>query len=255
MWPKTPVLWPLAFVALVCAVVGYGLGASKYTTELRKVTGVTETLQAAPEGPPADVTKEQIQAASANLYRGLSIDRVFGFIFLVTFGFTMFALCIDTEIRWALTGFMTVGLLGTVAILINQQTLFFPAFLQSILTLTPSASPQFYLGVVFIWLVLMGISLVTIRFHYVKIESNEVFVVGGLLEGQRRFPTLQMKYEKDVSDVIEYYLPFVHSGRLILQFPSLEDRIVLDNVLNIDKVIIQLNELSSNLRVNSGLHR
>jgi hypothetical protein len=251
MWPKTPMLWPVAFVALVCAIVGYTVGASAHTDELRQVTGITDTLDREPAGPPAGVTKEQIQAESAKVYAGLRIDRVFGFIFLVTFGFCMFALCIDTEIRWALMAFLGIGLLVTILILIDERVKFLPGFFHSLLTLTPSASPQFYMGIAFVWALLMLISLVTIRFHYVKIESNEVFVVGGLLEGQKRFPTIQMKYQKDVSDVIEYYMPFIHSGRLILSFPAMEDRIILDNVLNIDKVIEQLNVLSSDLRVDS----
>ncbi len=249
MWPKTPVMWPMAFMALICAIVGYTVGASAHTAKLREVTGITETLAPVQGGPPADVTKEQIQEASAKLYSGLRIDRVMGFIFLVVFAFCAFALCIDTEIRWALMAFLGIGLLITIVILLDQNLKFLPGFFRSLLTLTPSASPQFYLAIFFIWLVLMLISLITIRFHYVKIEANEVFVVGGLLEGQKRFPTIQMKYQKDVSDVIEYYLPFVHSGRLILSFPTMDDRIVLDNVLHIDKVIEQLNELSSGLRV------
>ncbi len=239
----------MATMALICAIVGYTVGASAHTAKLREVTGISETLAPVEGGPPEGVTKEQIQEASAKLYAGLRIDRVMGFIFLVFFAFCMFALCIDTEIRWALMAFLGIGLLITIVLLVDERTKFLPGFFRSLLTLTPSASPQFYLAIFFIWLVLMLISLVTIRFHYVRIEENEVFVVGGLLEGQKRFPTFQMKYQKDVSDVIEYYLPFVHSGRLILSFPSLDDRIVLDNVLHIDKVIEQLNELSSGWRV------
>ena len=95
----------------------------------------------------------------------------------------------------------------------------------------------------------MILTLGVVRFHYVKIESNEVIVVGGLLERQQRYPTLRMHYSKDVSDVLEYYLPFVRSGRLILKFHDSQDLVVIDNVRNIDTVIKQLDKITGVMKV------
>jgi hypothetical protein len=74
-------------------------------------------------------------------------------------------------------------------------------------------------------------------------------VVGGLLERQQRFPTMRMRYTRDIQDVFEYYLPFVRSGRLILSFAEQHESIVIDNVLNIDKVTKQLDRISGVMKV------
>ena len=87
------------------------------------------------------------------------------------------------------------------------------------------------------------------RVHYVKIEPNEVIVVGGVLERQQRYSTMRMRYTKEVQDVLEYYLPLVKSGRLILSFPEQNEAVIIDNVLNIKRVTSELDGLISSLQI------
>ncbi len=257
-------MYPMALVALLCAMVGYFVGVNPRVEDLRQLheRAPGEALAGIEEADEADLdraeasneregepTIQDFRESVGELLRAYQIDRIAGFVFLVVFGICMFALCVDTEVRWALIGFVTVGLLVTTLILLNQVYGFLPGLLQGLLRMTPNASPQFYLGIFYIWLALMVISLITIRFHYVRIEANEVLVVGGLLEAQKRYPTMHMKYEKDISDVIEYYTPFVNSGRLVLVFPMQNEKLVIDHVIQIDKVIARLNKLSSSLEV------
>jgi hypothetical protein len=70
-----------------------------------------------------------------------------------------------------------------------------------------------------------------------------------LLERHQRFSTMQMRYVKEVGDVMEYALPFVHSGRLIFHFAGQDQPVVVDNVLNIDKVMKRLDDMVGQLRV------
>ncbi len=247
MWPKTLVFYPVALCALVFAVVGYFFGAYPVEKEIKKI--VIERAEKLRAGTDSERTeREQIIALAERLVQGQQVDKVMGWIFFIVLAGALFALCIDTEVRWALIWFVSSISVILLLMLANHHFKFLPEFIGQLLTFDPAAKPQFYAGITCVWLILYGISLLIIRFHFVRIERNEVFVTHGLLEGQRRYPTLQMKYEKDVTDVFEYYLPFVRAGKLILSFPN-GDKIFLDNVRNIDRVIQNLNELSSELKV------
>lgn len=247
MWPKTLVFYPVALCAMICAVVGYLFGAYPAEKEIKRI--VIERAEKIKAGTDSERTdRDEIIELAGRLVKGQQVDKVMGWIFFIVLAGALFALCIDTEIRWALIWFVSSITVILLLMLANYHFRFLPEFIGRILTFDPAAKPQFYAGISVVWLILYVISLFIIRFHFVKIERNEVFVTHGLLEGQRRYPTLQMKYEKDVTDVFEYYLPFVRAGKLILSFPN-GDKIILDNVRNIDRVIEDLNALSSELKV------
>ncbi len=273
MWPKTPVLYPVALLALVCFLFGQFMGSAPHIKHLQKhvkavvqqsaleesggqdagsapdaVTDATQTT-AAQKSIAAPLAPDELDKELKGFTSGVIVDRILGTLFLLVLGFSLFTLCIDMEIRWALITFSVSVAAILALILLNQQLEFLPALFEKLLSMTPTASPQFYLGFFVIWAILMLISLGVVRFHYVKIESNEVLVIGGLLEQQLRFPTQRMKFVKDVQDVIEYYLPLINSGRLILKFPDHGESVIIDNVLNIEKVITQLDHISSVLKV------
>ncbi len=275
MWPKTPVVYPLALLALIFCIIGSLFGSAPHLRALaraEKAAMQAQSSQAQSEhsSPESDnpsgvanqtvsdvtpqVTHINYEETAKKLITGRWVDQVMGIIFLIVFAFCLFTLCVDIEIRWALFAFTSTIVVLLVIYILNERYDFMPNFLKQLATLTPTASPQFYLAIFVIWLVLMVISFAIVRFHYVEIESNEVIVVGGLLERQQRFPTTRMQYVKDIQDVFEYYLPFIRSGRLVLIFPDQHETLVVDNVLNIDKVITELNEMSGVLQV-SGFHK
>lgn len=260
MWPKTPVLYPMAILALICSVVGTIGGSTPKVKELRDLYNAGVQIQAETPGQPAAettpstgttgvVTQEQLKTIVDSLVSRLFLDYVLGVVFLLVFAFSLFTVCVDLEIRWALITFSITLAVIFLLILINERLEFLPAILTRLAALTPMANPHFYFSIFAIWVILMGVSLAVVRFHYVRIESNEVVVVGGLLERTQRFPTLQMQYIKDIQDVIEYYLPLVNSGRLVLTFRDQKESVVIDNVLNIDRVINQIDQIVSVLQV------
>jgi hypothetical protein len=253
MWPKTLVLYPVALVALVGAFVGFFFGAYPHEADVKRI--VVERAELIKQGKDTERTDpDRMVELAGKIIQGKKVDKAIGWVFFVVLAVALFALCIETEIRWAMMGFVGLVAIGLGLVLANQQLHFLPKFVGQLFALEPSATPQFYAGIFLVWVVLFVITLFVIRFHYVRIEPNEVFVVYGMLEGQRRFSTLQMKYEKDVTDVLEYYLPFVNSGKLILTFPG-QERIVLENVRGIDAVISRLNRLTSQFNVGVGLRQ
>lgn len=253
MWPKTPVLYPMALLALLFGLIGLFAGSSPHIHKLNKMYHPTVQVQVAPteqtESNSATVNQADIVDQADRLTKGLFLDRMMGLIFLFVLAFSLFTLSVDLEVRWALVTFASSMIVLLLLILINQQYEFLPGVLSTIASLSPMASPQFYFAIFAIWAILMAISFAVVRFHYVRIESNEVIVVGGLLERQQRFPTMRMRYTRDIQDVFEYYLPFVRSGRLILSFAEQNESVVIDNVLNIDKITEQLDLISSVLHV------
>ncbi len=253
MWPKTPIFYPMAFFALICGLVSefYGIPA-----ELASVKKVVPVEQPSPSAPPASPTtaipaspKSQSitspMAAQTDLVRedrvGL-IHTAMGMMFFLVFAFSMFVVCIDFEVRWALISFSIV--------LLVIMGLYMAERLGHINLPTPKAilshfqlyaTPLFYYSIFGVWVILMFISWMIARLHYVKIEQSEVIAFGGLMENQRRVSTIRMSWTRNVTDVFEYWLPFVRSGTLVLKFPN-DEPLVLENVLNIDKVMRRLDK-------------
>lgn len=257
MWPKTPVLYPMAILALLFGLIGLFAGSSPHIRALNKMyhptaqvqTTQSEQTASTPAASSTMIDQAQLVEQADKLAKGLFLDRLMGLIFLFVFAFSLFTLSVDLEVRWALVTFASAMIVLLLLILVNQQYEFLPGVLSTIASLSPMASPQFYFAIFTIWAILMGISFAVVRFHYVRIESNEVIVVGGLLERQQRFPTMRMRYTRDIQDVFEYYLPLVNSGRLILSFGEGNESVVIDNVINIDKITKQLDIISSVLHV------
>jgi len=274
MWPKVPVLYPMAILALICALVGVFAGSTPHVNALHSIyqpaeqaveadvsgdslaagidkveAGVDAAITKVSELASGVVDQAVVLEQSEKLVDGLYWDRLLGTIFLLVFAFSLFTLSVDLEVRWALVSFASLLIVCLLLIMINQRYDFLPGVFSSIASLSPMANPQFYMLICLIWILLMVISLFIVRFHYVRVESNEILVVGGLLERQQRFPTMRMRYTRDIQDVFEYYLPFVRSGRLILSFAEQHESIVIDNVLNIDKVTKQLDRISGVMKV------
>ena len=156
---------------------------------------------------------------------------------------SLFAICVDLDVRWAIIYLSIVVITALLLWILNITTGLLPSLFGWLDYITPMANAQLYLGVFVVWLLLMFISFVVTRFHYVKVEAKEVIVVGGMLERQQRYDTMRMRYTKEIGDVMEYYLPFVRSGRLIFSFPEQSEAVIIDNVINIKKVTKQLDDV------------
>lgn len=203
LWPKVPVLYPSAIIALIC-----GFMSMFY------------------QGDP-------------------QMQQSLGLVFLFTLTLCLFTITFDIGLTWALLWIAGVVIVGLVLFIINIYHKFLPDFFAWLNHLNPHANHQFYFCIFAIWAVLMIVGLIYVSFHYVRFESNEIILVGGILDKRRRFSTTGLTYTKEVTDVFEHYLPFIRSGRLILRFPNEESPLILDNVMGIDEVIKRLERLTS----------
>ncbi|MEM6910641.1 MAG: hypothetical protein AAF555_03575 [Verrucomicrobiota bacterium] len=247
IWPKTPVLYPMAILALLFAIVSHFLGATPVINDLiSEKEGVSAAkVQVEDIRSQLDIPDEQ----KKKLAQGYRIDRVLALIFLAVLTFSLFVIAVDFEVRWALIVLACILIAALVVYIVDMNTGFLAGFLPFLDRIAPVANPQFYLAIFVVWLLLLGVSALVARFNYVRIESNELIAVGGVMEDHKRYSTFRMHYTKEITDVLEYWLPFVRAGRLVFSFPNEDKPVILDNVLNVDKVLKELDRISSRWNV------
>jgi hypothetical protein len=179
----------------------------------------------------------------------LRAAQVIALVFLAAFTYSLVVVCTDIVLTGALIGVFAGVIVGLLLFILNIYRPFAPGLLGFLTKFTPVANSHFYFAVAALWGILMIASIIYSRFHYVKIESNEVVMVGGVLDKRKRYSSMRMQYTKEVCDVFEYYLPFVRSGRLILRFPQEAEPVILDHVMQIDEVVRRLDHITASLQV------
>ena len=81
-------------------------------------------------------------------------------------------------------------------------------------------------------LILLMLVYITRWLDYWEVLPNEILHHHGPLSDLERFPTMNLKFDKEIPDVLEYAL--LGAGRLVLHVPNVEKALVLDNVLFIN---------------------
>jgi hypothetical protein len=109
------------------------------------------------------------------------------------------------------------------------------------------ANAQFYFLFAFILFCMFGMIYVTRWLDYWEVLPNEILHHHGPLSDLERYPTMNMKLDKEIPDVLEYL--FLRSGRLILHPQGEQKSIMLDNVLFINSKEVELKKLMSRLEV------
>ncbi len=247
VWPNIPILYPMAIAALLCGIFSLMFGMDGKLKEIStqpKAQAVTQT-----NGTVSETAPEFVQVKYSEMAEKLKVEQVIALIFLAAFAYTMVVVCTDIILTWALLGVAAAVILGMGLFILNIYHNFLGGFFNFLGGFIPIANAHFYFAIFVVWIILMVAAIIYARFHYVKIESNEVIVVGGVLDKRRRFSTMRMTYTKEVFDVFEYYLPFVRSGRLILRFQGESEPIVIDHVMNLDAVVKKLDHVTATLQV------
>lgn len=249
VWPNIPILYPMAIAALLCGIFSLMFGLD---SELKRMSNppVAEAVTQV-DGTVATSTPTAVQVEYKEIQQRLKAEQVIALIFLAAFCYTMVVVCTDIILTWALLGVAAAVILGMGLFILNIYYNFLGGFFNFLGSFVPVANAHFYFAIFIIWVLLMISAIIYSRFHYVKIESNEVIVVGGVLDKRRRFSTLRMTYTKEVFDVFEYYLPFVRSGRLILRFANESEPVVIDHVMQLDAVVKKLDHVTATLQVSA----
>ncbi len=249
VWPTIPILYPMAIAALICGIFSMLFGIDDELKRLSHPPAAQTVTQV--DGTVSSAAPTVAQVEYSKMAEKLKIEQVIALIFLAAFTYTMVVVCTDIILTWALLGVAVAVILGMGLFILNIYYQFLGGFFNFLGGFIPIANAHFYFAIFVVWVILMIAAIIYARFHYVKIESNEVIVVGGVLDKRRRFSTMRLTYTKEVFDVFEYYLPFVRSGRLILRFQGETEPIVIDHVMNLDAVVKKLDHVTATMQVSA----
>ena len=109
------------------------------------------------------------------------------------------------------------------------------------------ANRGFYLMVFVTLFIVFAIIYVTRWLDYWEVLPNEILHHHGPLSDLERYPTMNLKFDKEIPDVLEWIM--LGSGRLVLHVPNVSKALVLDNVLFITKKEEALKKVMSRLDV------
>jgi hypothetical protein len=128
--------------------------------------------------------------------------------------------------------FFIVAIVMSFVLLLTFKPGIMPFLKDAFAHLHPTANATFYWGVAAVMTAIYLAVFVSIRFDYWEIRPNELLHHHGMLSNLERLSAPNLRIEKEINDVFEYFL--LRSGRLILH-PSDDRRpIILDNVPFID---------------------
>ncbi len=240
-YPKVIFMFPTLIVALICGLGMWVIGGTSPDPSKQ------QTVQSA-------VTKDGIQAATvaptmARHERFNTPQNLFGVLFLGVFAFNLLIMAIDFP------RFTIVAVLLLAAFLIFFILWLGAAFDLRLMVAVRSimekiyvhANTGFYFMVAAIMTVILLIVYATRYLDYWQILPNEILHHHGPLSDLERFPTMNLKFDKEIPDVLEYF--FLGSGRLVLHVTEERKAIVLDNVLFITSVEAALKNLMSRMEV------
>ncbi len=253
-YPKVIFMFPTLIVAVIC-----GIGMKIHGNHLEyPLPGTAEAQVKAMPKEPADAARPATTTApaasssetwEARHHRFMMPSNLLGVLFLGIFAFNLLIMAVDFP-RFTLIAVFLVILLVTFILLwigaYFDYDLMRPArvLLGSIYTV---ANAGFYFMVALVLTVIFGVVYLTRWLDYWEIMPNEILHHHGPMSDLERFPTTNLKFDKEIPDVLEFL--FLGAGRLVLHVTEERKAIVLDNVLFINSKEMALKSLMSRLEV------
>jgi hypothetical protein len=170
-----------------------------------------------------------------------------GMIFLLVFAVNMLVMSIDFPRFTIIALVLLFVAVGFFVLWLNVYYDLIPPLVALLERIFAVANSGFYFGFATVILVNLAIIWATRYLDYWEILPNEILHNHGPFSDMERFPTANLKFDKEIPDILEYAL--LRSGRLILHVANERKAIVLDNVLWIDHKEEVLKKLMSRMEV------
>ena len=257
-YPKIIFMFPTLLMSIICWVGMWMIAEENLPT---KKVPVNETVQekdqrsAKPDAAVGTVdvparlvpASEPVPFGEANPKRFRRPENLLGLLFLTVLFFNLLILAIDFP---RFTIFALILLLTTILFFLLWLGMFV-RILEPLERLFQRvyvyANTQFYFVVMILLVAIYGVILVTRWLDYWEILPNEILHHHGPLSDLERFPTLNLKFDKEIPDVFEHFM--FGAGRLILHVPNEHRAIILDTVLHVSHKEEALKKLMSRLEV------
>jgi hypothetical protein len=247
-WPKVIYIFPSAIVSLICAI---GMWTLKNETHdpTKPMPGAAQAAPATKTAPTETTAAETGQGPISRRERFSTPQNLLGVLFLSIFAFNLMVMALDFP-RFELVGVILLILFALFFVL--WLGLFFNLDLMKPIdalfsSIYAPASTGFYFMYFLIVSVVLFVVYITRWLDYWEVLPNEILHHHGPLSDLERFPTMNLKFDKEIPDVLEYAL--LGAGRLVLHVPNIEKSLVLDNVLFINAKEETLKKLMSRLEV------
>ncbi len=245
-YPKVIYIFPTMIVSLLCGI-GMMVIRDHMEDPVKAAKAAAVKQQAAAdvgktEPGPAVVIPEKHERFSTT-------QNVLGVLFLGVFALNLLTMALDfprfTILGVALLiGFVTFFILWLGAAFDIRLILWVRHIMGGIYIV---ANAEFYFLISAVIFLILAIVYITRYLDYWQIMPNEILHHHGPLSDLERFPTTNLKFDKEVPDVLEFI--FLGAGRLVLHITDERKAIVLDNVLFINSVETALKNLMSRMEV------
>lgn len=262
MWPKVIYIFPSAIVALICSLGMYWLPNKTYDASVPPTPVVVDSeadkAAVANGDQPGASLDPNAPAPASKVAAGPPLTRrerfntpqnLLGILFLGMLAFNLVVMGLDFP-RFELVG-LILFILFSIFFVLWLGAFFDLDLLRPINTLLGAvytfANAGFYLMYALTVFAVMFIVYVTRWLDYWEILPNEILHHHGPLSDLERFPTLNLKFDKEIPDVLEFLI--LGSGRLVLRVPNVDRAIILENVLFINSKEEALKRLMSRLDV------
>ncbi len=242
-YPKVIFLFPTLVVALLCwagmLMIGDSTVKQRHAENTVKATTGTAPTGAAPAVPEPATKHDRFKTP----------ENLLGVLFLGVLGFNLLMMALDFP-RFTV---VAIGfLIGFAVFFVLWLGAYFDyelmrAVRQLMASIYVFANAEFYFLVAVMLTVIFAIVYITRWLDYWQILPNEILHHHGPLSDLEQFKTSNLKFDKEIPDVLEYML--LGSGRLVLHIPDEKKAIVLDNVLFINSVERSLKNIMSRMEV------
>jgi hypothetical protein len=255
-FPKIIFIWPTFVAALIC---GIGMVTIRNNTSDPKrvaLYGYEKVVEAKGAPGAADAGTDQATVPADESLQVYAIPRrfnspqnLFALFFLMVFAFNMVVLSLDFP-RFTLVGGILL-IIAVLAILGWLSAAFGLAIIQPLIRALEGvfvvADAEFYFILALILAISFALIWVTRWLDYWEVRPNELLHHHGPLSDLGRYPTTNLKFDKEIPDVLEYLI--LGAGRLVMHVPSENRAFVLDSVLWIDDKERRLKSLMSRMEV------
>lgn len=240
-YPKIIFIWPTMVTAIICWFGMLVIGNN--TTDPTKPLpgGVQVKKSVTDKNADPVITSDELPR------RFSSAQNVLGVLFITVFAMNILIMAIDFP-RFTIIALILLAVAVTFFLLwLSAHFNFLRPLVRVLENVFAVANTGFYLLVALV----IGANLAVIwavrYLDYWEILPNEILHNHGPFSDLERFPTTNLKFDKEIPDILEYAL--LRSGRLVLHVQNERKAIVLDNVLWIDRKEEELKKLMSRMEV------
>ncbi len=235
-YPKIVFIAPTLVMAIICWGGMHWIGNDTVRPS-RRSTAVAEKQ--------AEAVKDVKALPNAPDFK--SPQNVLALSFLIVFAFNVLIMSFDFPRFTVVAGILILTTILFFLLWLSFLTDWLHPLVRLLDSLYLAANSGFY-GVLAAILFLMYVIIFTTRWlDYWEFLPNEILHHHGPWSDLERFPTMNLKFDKEIPDIFEYFL--FGSGRLIFHVPSQAKSIVLDNVMHINRKEQALKQIMSRMEV------